>query len=177
MNNKTIVIFGSSQSAPESEGFLRAYQLGEALGEAGFTIANGGYGGTMAASAEGGKVAGTSTIGVTCEVFGRNGPNQWIDKEIRTDNLYQRLDTLIKLGDAYIVLPGGTGTLLELAACWELINKHFLAQVPIICLSGYWKPVVEAVAKSGEDYDLNISFAKTVQQALKILKEHFENKL
>jgi len=50
---KTIVIFGSSKPKPESGNYLQAYELGKALAEAGYRLANGGYGGTMAAAAQG----------------------------------------------------------------------------------------------------------------------------
>jgi uncharacterized protein (TIGR00730 family) len=125
-NTRTIVIFGSSNPAPKSDNYLQAYELGKALARAGYQIANGGYSGTMAAAACGASQAGANTIGVTCNAFGRGGPNQWIQKEIRTENLFERLSTLIDLAHAFVVLPGGTGTLLELALCWELTNKRFL---------------------------------------------------
>ena len=113
--NDTVVIFGSSQTKPESLDYLHACDLGKALSMAGYCVANGGYGGIMAATAQGAKEAGGSTIGVTCNIFGRNGPNQWIDQEIKTSDLNERLETLIDLANAFIVLPGSTGTLLELA--------------------------------------------------------------
>ena len=98
-SNHTIVIFGSSGPGPGTAGYVQAYDLGKALALAGYRIANGGYGGTMAACAQGAKEAGGSTTGVTCEIFGRSGPNQWIDQEIKTRDLSQRLETLINLAE------------------------------------------------------------------------------
>ena len=91
-SQKTIVIFGSSQPESDSQEYHLAYQMGEILGKNGFIIANGGYGGTMEAAAKGAKSMEGKTIGVTCAAFGRKGPNQWIDKEIRTANLGERLE-------------------------------------------------------------------------------------
>ena len=185
---KTIVIFGSSKPEPESSDYLQAYELGKALAEAGYRLTNGGYGGTMAAAAQGAQSvlvppfcisercscrAGPVTIGVTCDAFGRSGPNPWIAKEIRTQNLYERLETLMGLGDAFIVLPGGTGTLLELAACWELINKRFLPNIPIICLTDYWKPVIDTIVKSGEAGGNCVRFADSIKIVLEVLKKCF----
>jgi len=188
---KTIVIFGSSGPAPGSDRYLQACELGKALAEAGYRLANGGYGGTMAAAAQGarsvwsGRVApfcisercsrrvGPATIGVTCDAFGRSGPNPWIVKEIRTKNLYERLETLMGFGDAFIVMPGGTGTLLELAACWELINKRFLPNTPIICLTDYWKPVIDVIVESGEAGGGCVYFADSIKIVLEVLKKCF----
>ena len=119
---------------------------GEAIARAGYTLLNGGYGGTMAATAKGARLAGGHTIGVTCSAFGRGGPNPYIEKEITTATLQQRLQRLIELGRAYVVLPGGTGTLLELATVWELSNKGFLKPArPIILMGRFWRPLLEAM--------------------------------
>jgi len=172
-SHKTVVVFGSSEPAEGTAQFEQARELGQALGAAGYVIANGGYGGTMAASAQGAKRAHARTIGVTCTAFNRPGPNRWIDKQIPTADLSERLMRLINLGDAYVVLPGGTGTLLELAACWELTNKRFLNRKPIICLSNYWKPVIDAVCRSGHCDAGCFRFAETTSGVLHILAEHF----
>ena len=172
-NKKTITIFGSSAPLPGDPNYLQAYDLGKALAAAGYDIANGGYSGTMAASAHGAKDAHAHTTGVTCDAFGRSGPNQWIDKEIRTKDLNQRLSTLINLADACVALPGSTGTLLEIAMVWELINKHFLPQRPIICLSNYWQPVINTVLQNDPACTENIGFAQTQDVVIQILNEFF----
>ncbi len=170
---RIVAIFGSSAPRPGSENYRQAYELGKSLAEAGYGVANGGYGGTMAAGAEGAREEGGQTIGVTCEAFGRGGPNQWIDKEIRTKDLAERVTTLINLGEAYIVLPGSTGTLLEIAMVWELINKQFVGQRPIIFLSRYWEAVISTVRQAGETESSIIKFADTQESVLQILSEYF----
>jgi predicted Rossmann-fold nucleotide-binding protein len=52
---------------------------------------------------------------------------------------------LVELGDAYVVLKGGTGTLLELACVWEFVNKGIVPKKPIIILGSFWQPVVETL--------------------------------
>jgi len=81
----------------------------------------------MEASARGAKEAGGKTIGVTFNIKGR-AANSWIDEQIHVPALIDRMMKLVELGDAYVVLKGGTGTLLELAAVWEFINKGLLAE-------------------------------------------------
>ncbi|MGH2566795.1 MAG: LOG family protein [Bacteroidota bacterium] len=144
MERKTVSIFGSSRPAPGEPEYRQAYELGKALAQAGFTVCNGGYGGIMEASARGAKEAGGSTVGVTVSIFSR-AANQWIDQEIRMPSLMERLTKLMELGDAYLILKGGTGTLLELAAVWEFINKGLMKQKPIIVVGDFWKQVIETL--------------------------------
>ena len=146
MNEKTIAIFGTAKARPGDAAYEVAYETGKELAQAGFTIANGGYGGTMLAAAKGAAEAGGKTIGVTCSAFKQSRANEFISREIVTDSLDERLDTLINLGQAYVVFAGSTGTLLELAKVWELKNKGFLtAEKPIILVGGFWKPLVDLV--------------------------------
>jgi len=151
MSKKTITIFGTGRAKPGDSAYELAYETGKMLAQAGFTIANGGYGGTLLAAARAAAEAGGEIIGVTCSAF-KGKPNEYISREIIADSLDERLDTLIKLGQGYVVLPGGTGTLLELAKVWELKNKGFLeADKPIILVGGFWKPLVDLIASDDPD--------------------------
>lgn len=132
----------------DDEIYSIAYETGKLLALAGFTIVNGGYGRTMLAAAKGAFEAGGKTIGVTCSAFKRGKTNEYITREIITSTLDERLNTLIELGQGYIVLPGSTGTLLELAKVWELKNKSFIPESkPIILIGEFWKLLVDLVAK------------------------------
>ncbi len=173
-HKQTIVIFGSSHASPDSSEYKQAYETGKILAQAGYQLANGGYGGTMAAVARAAHENGSSTIGVTCNAFGRSGPNQWVSREIRTANLYERLDTLMQLGDGFVVLPGSSGTLLELACCLELVNKKFLSPRPIICLSDTWQPVIETIFGNPKHWPAYICCANNVNDILALLRD-FKN--
>jgi uncharacterized protein (TIGR00730 family) len=142
--NKVITIFGSSRPRESDDEYQLAYDVGRTLSLAGFTVCNGGFGGTMEASARGAKESGGKTIGVTFTIKDRTA-NQWIDKNIHVPALIDRMMKLIELGDAYVVLKGGTGTLLELAAVWEFINKGLLPGKPIVIVGDFWKNVVETL--------------------------------
>ena len=148
MDSKIVTVFGSSHAEPLGELHRTAFELGRTIAELGFTLCNGGYGGTMAAAAEGAVEAGGHTIGVTCTRFRRAGPNPHIRQEIPTFDLFHRLNTLIQLGRAYVVLRGGTGTLVEFALVWELLNKGLLrAARPVIVLGDSWQPVIDCVVR------------------------------
>lgn len=151
MTEKTVTIFGTSKAVPGDPIYESAYTLGKLLARAGFAIANGGYGGTMFAAAKGAVEAGGKTIGVTCSAFSPS-PNEYITRQINTISLDERLDKLIELGDAYVVLAGGTGTLLELAKVWELKNKGFFkAQKPIILVGEFWQPLIKLIETDDPD--------------------------
>lgn len=143
----TISVFGTGRAQPGEPTFALAEQMGRVLAQAGFVVANGGYGGTMLACAKGAAQAGGTVIGVTCSAFKRSVPNEYITREVRTASLDERLRTLVDMGQAYVVLPGGTGTLLELATVWELKHKKFLdAHTAIVLLGEFWEPLVELIA-------------------------------
>ncbi|MFH1613991.1 MAG: LOG family protein [Planctomycetota bacterium] len=146
MAKKTVSVFGTSKALPGDGNWGLALRLGDIIARAGFNIANGGYGGTMEAAAKAAVRAGAEVIGVTCSAFKRGSANPYVTREIKTCSLSERLAKLVELGDAYIVLPGGTGTLLELAQVWELKNKGFIPQSrPIIIVGSFWQPIIGLV--------------------------------
>ncbi len=150
---KTVTVFGSSLPAEGSAAYEEARRLGRLLAGRGFAICNGGYGGLMEASARGAREAGGHTIGVTCTTW-PGAANRWIVEEVRAASFLERLTTLIERGDAYVVLPGGTGTLAELALVWEMMNKSALARSvggrkPLLVMAPYWQPVMDCLEQEG----------------------------
>jgi uncharacterized protein (TIGR00730 family) len=142
---QVITVFGSARAPEGSEEYQLAYHIGKQLALAGFTVCNGGYGGSMEASARGAKEAGGDTIGVTFQNTFKRNANRWIDKEMFQRTLIDRMMKLVELGDAYIVLKGGTGTLLEFSAVWEFINKGLLQEKPIVMVGDFWSGVVDTL--------------------------------
>jgi len=172
MPESVITIFGTGKTERSSEDYKLAYQVGMELGRAGYAIANGGYGGTMEASAKAASQAGAEVIGVTCSAFKRGSANVYVSREIVTANLAERLNKLVELGDGYVVLPGGTGTLLELARVWELKNKGFpAANKPIIIVGQFWKPLLDLVATEDSEAVACIRLAAGAKEVVDILGE------
>lgn len=152
MTKKIFTIFGSAAAEEADNLYQTARAIGRSVAEFGWTVCNGGYGGTMEATARGAIEAGGHTIGVTCARFERSGPNRYIKQEIPTFDLLQRLNTLIQLGRAYLVLPGGTGTLAELALVWEMKNKRLLAgERPLAIWGEHWNPVINGLIEVPPD--------------------------
>ena len=172
MDEIVVSIFGTGRVRPGEPAFVLAEQVGRALAQAGFTIANGGYGGTMLAAAKGAAEAGGKVIGVTCRAFKRSVANEFVTREVVADSLQERLHNLIKAGRAYVVLPGGTGTLLELASVWELKNKGFLDDAkPIILMGESWRPLVDLVAADDPRCARQVVFAEEPGRAVDLIKE------
>jgi hypothetical protein len=175
MRERTVTIFGTGRARPGDAAYKLAYQIGSLLAQAGFTIANGGYGGAMLAAAKGAAEAGGEVIGVTCSAFKGSCANEYITREIITESLDERLDMLIKLGQAYVVLPGGTGTLLEIAKVWELKNKGFIeADKPIILVGEFWKPLLDLVATDDPDSGRYVKCADGPKQTVEMIIDYLE---
>ena len=170
MSEKIVTIFGTGKAAPGDSAYAMAMELGRLLAEAGFAVANGGYGGTMFAAAKGAAEAGGEVVGVTCSAFASSKANEYTTREIVTGSLDERLDTHTRLGQAYIVLPGGTGTLLELAKVWELKNKGFMeADKPVILVGGFWRPLVGTVAADDPDSGRHLRLVDGPRQAVELI--------
>lgn len=132
-----ICIFGTSDPA-DAPSVEEAERLGHSLAERGCVVVTGGYGAAMEGANRGAKKAGGYTVGVTCSIFSRR-PNGWIDRQIETHSLLERLDTLLRLGDGYVAGKGGTGTLAEIAVAWEYINKRMISRRPLVLLGPFWE--------------------------------------
>jgi uncharacterized protein (TIGR00725 family) len=145
ITERIVTIFGSSRPCEGEAEYTEARLLGRLLAERGFAVCSGGYAGVMEAVSRGAKDAGGKTYGVTAEFFRAAVCNAWIDVEIRKQTWEQRLFELIRRGDAYVACRGGTGTLVELAVVWEMMNKGVVPGKPFAVLGKFWVPIIERV--------------------------------
>lgn len=141
---RVITVFGASRVGPETAEYRLAYRLGQLLGGRGYAICNGGHDGTMEAAAKGAREAGGRTIGVLVRSLSHHPPNPWLDDAEETQTLLGRLERLVSLGEAFIVLPGGIGTLLEMALVWNLAHVRELEK-PVILVGPGWRATIEAL--------------------------------
>ncbi len=145
-SGKIVTIFGSSKPVEGSPEFEDARLIGTRLASKGISVCTGGYRGTMEAASMGAAEFDVKVIGITSAVFSPT-PNQFVNVQIHTVNLYERLQRLVEMGDGYIILKGGTGTLVELSMVWELLNKGMITGKPIIAVTEFWKPVVDLLGR------------------------------
>ena len=142
--SRIVTVFGASRARPGSKEYEEARELGRLLAEAGFVVCNGGYSGTMEASARGAREAGGSTIGITNAVFDPRPANRFIDDERKAPDFFERLRRLLTLGDAYICLRGSIGTLTEFSLAWTLLQTGALPPRPFLCVGPAWPAILDA---------------------------------
>ena len=143
---KCVTVFGSSIPKEGEEEYAVAYNLGIVLAKRGLNVCTGGYQGIMDAVSKGCKESGGETIGVTLDIYNAI-PSKYLTEELKCNTLFERLKNLIDFGDAYVVLQGGTGTLVELAIVWEYMNKNMLEEKPLACYSDLWNEIVPVMEK------------------------------
>ncbi|MFZ0212502.1 MAG: LOG family protein [Candidatus Acidiferrales bacterium] len=143
-SGKVVTVFGSSRPREGDAHYALARKLGTALASHGFIVCRGGYGGVMEAASRGAKDTGGRTLAVTAEFF-RSRANRWIDEEVRVKTWQERLFELVQRGSGYVACPGGTGTLVELAVVWEMLNKRVMPAKPFVVLGDFWQPIIERV--------------------------------
>lgn len=146
-----ISVFGSSTPEPGGEAYEDARYTGRLLAEAGFVVATGGYGGTMAAVSQGAAEAGGHVIGVTSghiERYRHTPANRWVAEEIRYESQRDRLLHLVMNNDGMIALPGGIGTLSEVALAWSLLQTGELGARPLVLLGPTWRETIRVYAQA-----------------------------
>lgn len=149
VRTKTVTVFGSSLPLPGEKQYEDAYRLGYLLGASGYNVCSGGNAGIMEAVSKGVTEGGEEAIGVTFHHFTVT-PNQYLSQVVETNSLFERIQKLIEFGDAYVILQGGTGTLLEFSAVWELINKGLITHKPVATHSALWEQIVAPMEKQIE---------------------------
>jgi uncharacterized protein (TIGR00725 family) len=173
---KVITICGSGLCEESTELYNICFNLGKILAENDFTICSGGYRGIMEASAKGAKSVDGKTIGVIVEGW-ETKPNIYLDEIVKMPNLMERLTELIALGDGYIILRGGSGTLVELSVILELMNKGLMREKPVIFIDNFWLNLIEILKidskRLTELIERNVFFSNINETAF-VLLSYFE---
>ncbi len=139
-----VAVFGGSSPRPGSAEYQEAYAMGRLLAQAGCVVMNGGYAGTMEASARGARESGGRTVGILSGEFGGLAPNDYLDETFESQDLFARIREMHSRADAFIVLKGSMGTLAELALVWNLAKIDGRYRKPIVLLGECWRHVFGA---------------------------------
>lgn len=172
-NQKVISVFGSSSPRPGSADYESARTVGRLLAQAGFTVQTGGYSGIMAGASQGANEAGGHVIGVTSTQVERYRPmpaNQWVKEEVKCSSLRKRLLYLVDHCHGAIVMPGGIGTLSEMALIWSFIQVGEIPPRPVITVGGLWQRTLAAFVDEDyvrPDHLALITVARTGDEAVK----------
>ncbi|BEU23500.1 TIGR00730 family Rossman fold protein [Paraburkholderia terrae] len=135
-----VSIYGSARLKPNSPYYKLATQIARKLSDAGFAVISGGGPGIMEAANKGAHAGKAPSVGLNIELPHEQSGNQWQDISLRFRHFFTRKVTFVKNSDAVIVMPGGFGTLDELAEVLTLIQTKKSRHVPIILVGAeFWK--------------------------------------
>jgi uncharacterized protein (TIGR00730 family) len=158
-----VSVFGSARTPPGSPAYELARDVGHRLGAAGFTVITGGGPGAMEAANRGACDAGARSVGLNIELPFEQSANGYVTDALEFHYFFTRKIMFVRYANAFVVLPGGFGTLDELFEALTLIQTGKVSEFPV-CLvgSGYWGGLVDwlrerALAEgmiSPEDLDL-----------------------
>jgi len=141
-----VTVFGSARFKENHRYYEIARRVGSELANAGFTVMTGGGPGIMEAANRGAKEAGGKSIGCNIQLPLEQKPNAFLDCFITFRYFFVRKVMLVKYSYAFVVLPGGFGTLDEVFECLTLIQTDKIADFPVVVMGqDYWRPLFEFV--------------------------------
>jgi uncharacterized protein (TIGR00730 family) len=173
-----VTIFGSSRSHPNSATYKTTENLARLLVENGFNVISGGGPGVMEAANKGAAEAGGKSVGLHIHLPGEQRPNRYANIRLDFKYFFIRKVMFVKYAVAYVILPGGFGTLDELFEALTLIQTQRIKSFPVVLIdSEYWKGLIDWMKrtllrkKSLSESDLEIfSVVDTPQEAVGIIK-------
>ena len=153
-------IFGSARVRPGHRYYELAVEIGKRLAEEGFGIISGGGPGMMEASNKGAQLGGGKSVGLNIELPFEQGANSFIDKEhnLNFDYFFVRKVMFVKYSQAFIMMPGGFGTMDEFFEVLTLIQTGKMLQVPLIVVGNeYWSGLLKWIQETMMQQESNIS--------------------
>ena len=134
-----VAVFGSARTPPDDPEYALAQQVGATLGGRGHTVITGGGPGAMEAANRGAQEAGGFSVGLTIDLPFEQGLNPWLDLSVRFHYFFARKVMFVRYSSAFVVLPGGFGTLDELFEALTLIQTGKIREFPVILVgSEFW---------------------------------------
>jgi uncharacterized protein (TIGR00730 family) len=141
---RAVSFFGSARTPPDDPEYALAREVARTLGEAGFAIITGGGPGTMEAANLGARDAGAESIGLEIDLPAELGAGDPIDLRLRFHYFFTRKVMFVRYASAFVVMPGGFGTLDELFEALTLEQTDKVHDFPIVLVcSGYWSGLVD----------------------------------
>ena len=143
---RCVSIFGSARFQEDHPYYQLARETARLLAEAGYTVVTGGGPGIMEAGNRGAKDAGGRTIGLNIRLPKEQNPNPYVDDFVEFDHFFVRKVMFVKLFSAFVLMPGGFGTLDEIFETVTLMQTEKIEPFPIVALGGeFWKKMSDFI--------------------------------
>jgi len=180
----SVSIFGSARAKPGDASYLLAEAIGQKLSESGFSVVTGGGPGTMEAVNKGASAGPSLSVGLNIELPNQEISNKYQDISLRFRHFFTRKVMFVKYAAAYVVLPGGYGTLDELAEILALIQTKKTRRIPIILVrEPFWRPLLrwfqETLYTEGmiDEADLHLwQYADTPEEVVSLIQAFYKGK-
>jgi uncharacterized protein (TIGR00730 family) len=173
-----VTVFGSARFKEDHTYYKMARALGKRLAEEGFVVMTGGGPGIMEAANRGAKEGGGLSLGCNIQLPMEQEPNPYLDKFVEFDHFFIRKVMLVKFSCAFVVMPGGFGTLDELFETLTLIQNGKIERFPIVGMGiPFWTPIRSFVQESmvaeetisPEDREL-VTVTDSVDEAISLIR-------
>jgi uncharacterized protein (TIGR00730 family) len=179
---RAVSVFGSARTPREAPEYALARQLGGALADAGWAVITGGGPGIMEAANRGASEAGGLSVGLGIELPFEQSLNQWVDLGLEFRYFFARKTMFVKYAQAFVIMPGGFGTMDELFEALTLVQTRKVNQFPVILMgTAFWTPLLDWLRDTleGQGYispgDLDLfTLTDDVEQALRIIDAAYE---
>jgi hypothetical protein len=178
-----VTVFGSARFTEEHRYYKQARQLGRRLAEEGFTVMTGGGPGIMEAANRGAKEGGGFSIGCNIERPHEQDLNPYLDRFVEFEHFFVRKVMLVKYSQAFVVMPGGFGTLDEVFETLTLIQTNKIESFPVVAMGGaFWGTLRESIFEtmvaegtiSASDLNL-IDLTDSVDEAIEIIQRGIDS--
>ena len=144
-----VTIFGSARAKPESKNYKTTVTIARMLAENGFNVISGGGPGIMEAANKGAAEAGGKSVGLHINLPKEQKANEYANIQLKYDYFFIRKVMFVKYAVAYIIMPGGFGTLDELFEAITLIQTKRIRYFPIILMDSlYWRGLLDWVTET-----------------------------
>jgi hypothetical protein len=141
---RSVCVFGSARTKPDSPQYAQAEQLARRFAGNGWTVITGGGPGVMEAANKGACEAGGTSVGLGIELPFEQGLNQWVDIGIHFRYFFARKTMFLKYSQGFVVFPGGFGTLDELFEALTLVQTRKVTSFPVILMGvSYWQGLLD----------------------------------
>ena len=179
-----VSIFGSARTKPDDPNYQKAEEIARLLSDSGFAVVSGGGPGIMEAVNKGGKRGRAPSVGLNIELPGEQKPNDYQDVELHFRHFFSRKVMFVKYASAYVVMPGGFGTLDELVESLTLIQTGKTRHIPVILVdSSFWAgllewfrdTLVERGVINAEDLDL-MQICDEPKDVVEAIFAHYEHR-